>query len=345
MNGCINGGENTGWTFPEQLYMPLFSLHGELKGTPPIITSVLTFPLLSIGSNLQNTPAAVTTVVEIPFFEARIEGGAEVSITYPSLILSCTAVINPIAFVNRYLPKLELEATSYQDIQAQLSSQIPLISISSTAFINEISKLVMNLPFLEISSSALAGDTVNFNREIPLLKLTSSAYWMMPGLLDSILPNLKLSASVRVVYSALSLNIKNQALSSYPTFDFNHMATFNGKPIGINRTGIYELLGTNDNNVDIPWKIRSGKLDLKKNHLRQVWLTGEEAGVVTLAIETAEGVRYEYPETSLYADENELRFKVGKGIKTRYFILELAGTDTALIDQIRVFGSPGERKR
>jgi hypothetical protein len=271
--------------------------------------------------------------------------GGLAAIDLPGLTLSAEAHQNPIAEVEVNLPKLTVIATGYSDLTATADCLLPLISVSAAASQSELSVLDRYLPLLSLEANAIMGDSLNLAVNLPLLKLDATAYWLAPGTLDAILPELKLSAYARMVYSALSFNIKNQALSSYPTFDFNHMATFNGKPIGINRTGIYELLGTNDNNVDIPWKIRSGKLDLKKNHLRQVWLTGEEAGVVTLAIETAEGVRYEYPETSLYADENELRFKVGKGIKTRYFILELAGTDTALIDQIRVFGSPGERKR
>jgi len=301
-------------------------------------------PMFYIAGYLYANPLARLSS-DLPLLTLMASSGGLAAIELPGLTLSAEAHQNPIAEVAVNLPKLTVIATGYSDLTATASCLLPVISVSAAASQYELSILNRYLPLLSLEANAIMGDSLSLNISLPKLKLDASAYWLVPGILDTILPELKLSAFARVVYSALSFNIKNQAMTSYPVFDFNNMMTFNGKPIAIGRTGIYELSGSTDDSVDIAWKIRSGKLDLKKNHLRQIWVTGKEEGTVTLAIEDQDGTRYEYPETVLYANETELRFKIGKGIKTRYFIMELAGVGTAIIDQIRIWGIPGERKR
>ena len=301
-------------------------------------------PMFTINGFLYANPRSFLAS-NLPVLSLAAHSGGLGEITLPNLSLYAEAHVDPIAASDISLPKLTVVATGYVDGVGTADCLLPVMLLSAEASQSELSNLDRSLPLLILDATAIMGDALSLSSNLPLLKLDASAYWLAAGTLNSTLPELKLSAFARVVYSALSFNIRNQALSSYPVFDFNNMTTFNSKSIGINRTGIYELSGDKDDNTDIPWKIKSGKLDLKKNHLRQVWVTGKQDGTVTLAIEDAEGNRYEYQEVFLHENENELRIKVGKGIKTRYFIMELAGTGTALIDQIRVFGSPGERKR
>jgi hypothetical protein len=301
-------------------------------------------PMFTINGLLYTGPRAYLAM-DLPSITLMATSGGESQAVIPSLTLYAEAHQDPVAASDISLPKLTVIATGYVDSIATADCWLPVMLLSAEASQSELSNLDKSLPLLILDASAIMGDALNLASNLPLLKLDASAYWLAAGTLDSILPELKLSAFARVVYSALSFNIKNQALSAYPVFDFNHMATFNGKAIGISRAGIYELSGDKDDNASISWKLRSGKLDLKKNHLRQVWVTGKQDGTVTLAIEDAEGNRYEYQEVYLHENENELRIKVGKGIKTRYFILELSGIGSAIIDQLRIFGSGAERKR
>jgi hypothetical protein len=301
-------------------------------------------PMFVINGLLYANPHAYLDE-SLPLLSISGYSGGELLVSLPGLSLFAEAHQDPIAEVVANLPKLTLSASGYADEAAALNCLLPSILLSAEGSQSGISELSRDLPILYLEANAIQGDSFNLAVNIPLLELDATAYWLSPGSLDAILPKLVLSATARTVYSALSFNIKNQALTSYPTFDYNQMVSFNGKSVGISRTGIYELSGDKDDNANIPWKIRSGKLDLKKNHLRQVWITGKQDGDVTLAIEDAEGNRYEYQEVSLYENESELRIKVGRGIKTRYFILELSGNNTAAIDQLRVFGSPTERKR
>ena len=142
------------------------------------------------------------------------------------------------------------------------------------------------------------------------------------------------------------MNTKNMGLTKYTNFDYNSLCMFNGVVIGATRTGIYELTGTEDNEDMIPWKIRTGKLDLVTHKLRHVWLSGTITGDIKMIIETPDGERYEYDIEPVSETEDEIRVKIGKGLGSRYVNIEFQNesVETITLDKIQVYGMPGARR-
>jgi hypothetical protein len=187
--------------------------------------------------------------------------------------------------------------------------------------------------------------TASLAKSIPTLGLDASAYWMKGATLEEAIPAIRLNAYVRAhEVIALALNTNNMALTKYTNFDYNSLCNFNGKLIGAKRGGIYELEGTTDHGTAIPWKLRLGKLDLGTRKLRHILVTGATSGDMTLVVELPDGTKYEYIGEPVSSDEDGIKIKVGKGIRSRYLTLELynESDETITIDRVSVFGKPGQ---
>jgi hypothetical protein len=160
------------------------------------------------------------------------------------------------------------------------------------------------------------------------------------------IPSVRLTARARAAdIVALSLNTKNFGLTKYTNYDYNSLCMFGGKLIGAKRTGIYELEGVDDDGTAIPWKLRTGKIDLKTAKLRHIWLSGIVSGDIKLIVETADGERYEYDAEPVSETEDEIRVKIGKGLSSRYVIIELQNESdqTITLDKMQIYGMRGER--
>jgi hypothetical protein len=103
---------------------------------------------------------------------------------------------------------------------------------------------------------------------------------------------------------------------------------------------LYELAGSNDDGTLVAQKLRTGKLLLGNNKLRVVHVYGKLSGDFLLVIETAEGDRYEYDVEPVSEYEDVVRVKVGKGIRSKYVIMEIQNESdqTITIDKIEGLG-------
>ena len=303
------------------------------------------FPIFTITGRINTNPYAWGLDLELPMLTVVFEGGGEIPLRIPIFTAIIEGHVDPIAALSATLPRLTLDAVALTSGSGLLSKTLPALRIFSEASQDELSGLERALPMLLLSASATAGYVASLEKAYPGMTLSAQASWLAAATVSLELPPWKLTAFARGTSYGLSLNPRNMAFSSYTPYNYSSLAYFNGKVIGLSRTELVEMSGSSDGSTEIPWKIRTGKIDLAHNHLRQVWVTGKFGSRFTVTIEDIEGNRYEYEAVPWSDDPNEVRIKLGKGLRSRYVILELGGVAEAEIDQIKVFGVKGGMKR
>jgi hypothetical protein len=205
------------------------------------------------------------------------------------------------------------------------------------------SSLSRHISAITLSAKCFGEIYSSLNKSIGAINLTATSYeTALTSVLVS-LPAITLDARMQGIAAdiiALALNAKNFGLTKYTNYDYNSMCMFNGKPIGLKRTGIYELAGLDDDGTAIPWKIRTGKINLSRSGLRYVWVTGKISGDLKMIVETADGERYEYDVEPVSETEDSVRVKVGKGLRSEYVTIEFQNesNETVIIDKIQGYG-------
>ena len=303
------------------------------------------FPIFTVAGRIYTNPYAWGMDLELPLVTLVFEGGGELPLSIPIFTAVIEGHVDPVATLSTTLPRLTLEATVLTSGSGVLSKTLPVLRIFSEASQEELSGLERTLPMLLLSASATAGYVASIEKAYPGVSLSAQASWLAAATASLELPPWKLVSFARGTNYGLSLNPRNMAFSNYTAYDYSGLAFFGGNVIALTRTGLFELSGPNDGAEEIQWKIRTGKIDLTHNHLRQVWVTGKFGSRFIVTVEDIEGNRYEYEAVPWSDDSNEVRVKLGKGIRSRYVILELSGVAEAEVDQVKVFGVKGAMKR
>jgi hypothetical protein len=273
-------------------------------------------------------------------------GGGVAALTIPAVKLTSAGKANVIGNLAEAIPRIRLSATGYENPYGNLSVAIPAIRLSATGIDSPVGSLSRSIPAVILTASGIAGIIGNLSQAIPMVTLSASAWWTGGANLSMAIPSVRLTARARAAdIVALSLNTKNFGLTKYTNYDYNSLCMFGGKLIGAKRTGIYELEGVDDDGTAIPWKLRTGKIDLKTAKLRHIWLSGIVSGDIKLIVETADGERYEYDAEPVSETEDEIRVKIGKGLSSRYVIIELQNESdqTITLDKMQIYGMRGER--
>lgn len=133
-------------------------------------------------------------------------------------------------------------------------------------------------------------------------------------------------------FTSWCLNMANGALSEYSNYVFNSFAQLDDKWIGGNDSGLYELLGTDDDGEKIISRLQSGLIQavgsrfmgFKAAYLGFRGQTNVEPLEFILRIETGDGKQYDYQV--LANNMQTTKVNVGKGIRTRYWSFELIST-------------------
>lgn len=147
------------------------------------------------------------------------------------------------------------------------------------------------------------------------------------------------------------MNTKTLAVTQYVNFNYNSYTFFNGKYIALNKTGIYELGGSDDNSSDIVASLKTGTIDTygeNINRLRDGYVTFRSDGDVLLKAvgdETNERIYTVANSTSDLIHERRIKFQ--RGIKDRYFSFELSNVSGSSldIDKLRIAMEPIRKRR
>ena len=144
---------------------------------------------------------------------------------------------------------------------------------------------------------------------------------------------------------AFALDVAGFALTEYQNYTFNSMANFDGESYGAGPNGIFKLSGEDDNGTDIAWTLRTGFIDgynpsrtqrgglngtqaAQQKRLEEMLLAMRFDGPVKVRVWTDEENYYDYNVVNYREDVlHVVRAKLGKGLKSRYFRVELTGVN------------------
>lgn len=131
-------------------------------------------------------------------------------------------------------------------------------------------------------------------------------------------------------FTTWAMNTRTAAVTEYRNYDFNSFARVGNKYLGASESGLYELLGDDDDGTDIVATIRSGFAQWAGAHLhgfKAAYLAVRGEGQFVLRLITGDGNTFNY--TVSMDDMRTTKMNMGKGLRARYFAFELvsAGQD------------------
>jgi hypothetical protein len=128
-------------------------------------------------------------------------------------------------------------------------------------------------------------------------------------------------------FTTWAMNTRTGAVTEYQNYAFNSFAQIGETYYGASSSGLYKLVGEDDNDADIIADIKSGFAQwagTKFTMIRDVYLGLRGGGDYVLKIITADGRNYIYGVTA--KDAATTKVIVGKGLRARYWAFELIST-------------------
>lgn len=124
-------------------------------------------------------------------------------------------------------------------------------------------------------------------------------------------------------------------VSQYQHFPFNSLARIGSRYFAAGDAGLYELTGTDDAGAPIAGHLKSGKMDFGSSLQKRIdsaWFAVATDGTVRLKVITHDGGEnvetwYELTSRDAGAVDENLRLKIGKGLKSRHWQFELVVTE------------------
>ena len=238
--------------------------------------------------------------------------------------------------LNISLPLKMSSLLAYDEVMGTLSVSLKKAFYGSGLF-SETGVLGITLPR---QGSSIFGDNGiggTLSVTIPIDRISITGLRSVEGVLSLSVPLLTVAfAMLSSTSPTMVMNLRNKALTIYENYDFNSLCRFNDRHFGATSTGIYDLdLGDTDNGTLIEWNFKTGYLDLEqkfKKKLRQAWFSYKSNGDLIVTVVLPVGTEYEYPLDGIYQTETGLRVKFGKGIRTKYFALDVKNVDGSTID-------------
>jgi hypothetical protein len=289
----------------------------------PLLENVEIFPADS-GSSLGN--CAITAKYSISLGDISSSSLADILIIGEGVKMDSTLILE--------LPTLDLSLESISGTISTLKIVLPKIAIGLTSLPGTISEMKLSLPSLIVSMATTNNAILALT--LPMLGLDAYGYGPGTSTLNLTLPMLELFAvTVRPgeTVTCYALNTETGALSQYTNFSFNSFCEFNGHNLAASPSGIYLVEGEDDDGTDIDASFSPGINDFENAQLKRmgpVYLSFKGDGQCYLKITSDDGVQYEYLVESVGERTRTVKVKPGKGLKGRFFEIEIAnigGTD------------------
>lgn len=121
-----------------------------------------------------------------------------------------------------------------------------------------------------------------------------------------------------------AMNARTGAVTEYDNYEFNSFARVGNKYLGASASGLYELLGDDDDGEDIIARLLSGFMQFGGTHLSRLkaaYLASRGECDFVLRIIDGDDVRYDYAVST--RNMRSTKVHMGKGQRSRYFSFEL----------------------
>lgn len=256
------------------------------------------------------------------------------------------------------LPLPTLQASGFAGLRGDAANTLPLRTIQATAQQQLLGTVgLLTLPHWTSQATALVGTVGTLARPFPAFRLAATGVVGPAAWAALILPSPKVQATGSFApaataalllpawvgegatpisqYYALALALEELGLSEYTNFAFNSLAWFNGVPLAAGETGIYELLGATDAGAAIAATVRMGTTDFGTSHLKRVpacYLGYRSAGELKVILLADEAQQQTVTVAAGAAEARTHRVKLGRGIKGRYFTVEIQNVNGADFD-------------
>jgi len=229
-----------------------------------------------------------------------------------------------------------------------LPIQLKLDGAAHSASLSDDAALPLELDF-KVKGSSIVGVLATGSMNFWKLDIESDVIIGILGETGSLPIDLLIDSKVfSEVFNCVVMNTSNFALTEYD-YEMNSLVYFNGHYLGASKTTLYELIGDKDDGSQIDWYFTTGKIDMEKdnvNRLRYVWLSYNPSGDLILTV--YDGLtEYEYEVEDYGIEDDSVRVKVGKGIKSKYLKFKLSNStyENVEIDRIRLFVEPVAKNR
>lgn len=288
--------------------------------------------------------ANVHTVGVSDLFTAEVEiAEPGFNLTLPPLTFEGTLRQDALGQLDSSLPALTISMFGGPDPTGVLNITLPRLLVELSTTNNESGSMTFALPMIRFSATCVVGSSGAINVTLPMLRPAITGTVDAFGVLNLVLPALRFLLQVRPHdYLSLVLNIRNNALTQYDTYNFNSLCRFNGVTLGATATKICDLdSGTTDDGTIFDWNFRTPYIDMEqkfKKRLIQAWLSYKSNGDIIVTVIQPDGVEYEYPMDGLSVTEEGVRVKFGKGIRSKYLALDIKSVDgsTLTLDALKL---------
>lgn len=209
--------------------------------------------------------------------------------------------------------------------------QYPIVS--GTAYADGTASAAVSFVRSTASAAAFAGSIAQAAIDMLPVDGTASSYAPSVGEgYGDFLPAFAAGMSSSALGSTTrtwATNITTDALTEYRNFRFNSFAEFDGRYFAAGEDGVYELTGADDDGEAISWVVRSGFIDGKDPMLKrldEILMSMRFDGDIRVRVWTDDNRVFSYTLNNYRPDViHQVRVKLGRGLKSRFYRFELAG--------------------
>lgn len=338
--------------------------HAVLEGydTPTTKDFNASIPSLTFDCEVQISEVG-TINLTIPSIRRSITGVdscvGTISVSMPELYGTVSGITGVVGTINASIQSHSVDISGESGVIGTINITLPSIITLLSTLNGYTGTISLSLPRTLINVTQVIGATGTIALTLPSSRSVINGMFNELGTITMSIPMMRLGDFVTTYVDAsgesidnlnMVVNLHNKALTKYTNFNFNSMCYFKGINIGMTKNGIFEMTGTKDDGVVIDWNFRLPYVNLEidsKKKLKHMWTSHKSTGDIIATIITPYGDEYEYDCESFRDTEWGTRVKFGKGIRTRYAMLDLRsvnGCDIEL-DIIRLFYDVLSKKR
>ena len=349
--GKIYGGANLNVTLPKLAFTGFTA--AQLNAT---------LPALEFYGATHNSTGENALTATLPDIGLTIYGGANLSATLPKLSSSLAATGTNWGSINATLPALTgslmgkvsgmisaavtlpaLDMVGY--FGSVISATIGELTFASSVTVGSVGSIRVTLPMVEVSATVTTQSWGSINAVIPAITSgNKGAIWaLLPGLELTIIG----TATVAVTYEAYALNLNHKEdprkepvdeLTRYTNYPFDRIVRYKNSYFGMNSTGLYLLEGTTDDGTAIPWDFKTAMTDFgtpQNKTIEVAYFGGRMPASATVSLHVGEKGTEVYNYTTPRGTfVQNYRQAFGRGVKSRYYALEAAGSGNLTLDSI-----------